>query len=39
MKLDELQNIAKKNNKDVKKQGKTSKINKTKEELIDELIN
>jgi len=39
MKLDELQNIAKKNNKDVKKQGKTSKINKTKEEIIGELIN
>ena len=39
MKLDELQNIAKKNDKDVKKQGKTSKINKTKEEIISELIN
>ena len=37
MKLDELQNIAKMKNKDVKKQGKTSKINKTKEELIKEI--
>ena len=38
MKLDELQNIAKKKNKDVKKQGKVSKINKTKDELIKEIM-
>ena len=37
MKLDILQNIAKKKNKDVKKQGKTFKINKTKEEIISEI--
>lgn len=37
MKLDELQNIAKMKNKDIKKQGKVSKINKTKDELISEI--
>ena len=38
LKLDELQNISKMKNKDIKKQGKTSKINKTKDELIQEII-
>lgn len=37
LKLEDLQNIAKMKNKDIKKQGKTSKINKTKEELIQEI--
>ena len=37
-KLNEIQNIAKMKNIDVKKAGKTGKINKTKQELIDEII-
>ena len=37
-KLCEIQNIAKMKNIDVKKNGKTGKINKTKQELIDEII-
>ena len=37
LKISELQNMAKSKNIDIKKQGKTSLINKTKKELIDDL--
>ena len=37
LKISDLQNMAKSKNIDIKKQGKTSLINKTKKELIDAL--